>query len=215
MTKTSLIFNTACMDPLVRSSKNFWRTASYGDRVEVLKETIKCAEGFDEIIVAGTFEPGEGYQYVEVQPRFRDRRDALYQREFGARYSTGDVLVFCHDDHRPGEDFCDKLLQVYLCINRTEQEKESWKEYTDWDLLIPERRHLVTDEILNNGKEKGYMGGHCLVMKRWLWAEVPWIMLDTEYWDISMTRLWKEAGAKLLWVDDLVHYDCEATEEET
>ena len=58
------------------------------------------------------------------------------------------------------------------------------------------------------------MGGHCLVMKRWLWAEVPWTLLDTEYWDVPMTREWKKVGGKLLWVDDLVHYDLEATEDE-
>jgi hypothetical protein len=39
--------------------------------------------------------------------------------------------------------------------------------------------------------------------------------VDTEYWDVSMTRLWREKGADLLWTDQLVHLDMEAAEDES
>jgi len=202
--KTSLIVNTACMDPLVRSNQNMYRATSYASRRTILHSGVLswAHEEFDEVIVAGTFESGENYQNIDVEPRYRDRRDALYQREYGARHSTGDILVFCHDDHTPARGFAKTL-------------KSRYSRKKDWDLLVPLRRHSLTKEILNNGKDSGYMGGHCLVMKRWLWAEVPWVLVDTEWWDTSMTRLWQEAGGKLLWVDDLEHLDLEALETET
>lgn len=192
------------MDPLVRTQTNQHRSHPYAHRRTLLHDGVLswAHEEFDEVIVAGTFEKGDNYQYVEVQPRFRDRRDALYQREFGARYTTGNILVFCHDDHAPAEDFGQTLEEQYSGALQ------------EWDLLIPQRKHPLTDEILNNGKDAGYMGGHCLVMKRWLWAEVPWTILDTEYWDIPMTREWKKAGAILNYADDLIHFDLEATTDE-
>jgi len=215
MTKISLILNTCSLDSQADQFRNPFRSTSYRDRAVTLEETISLMEGFDEIIVAGSFkedtqEKFPRWKYVPVQPRFRDRRDALYQREFGARHSTGDVLVFCHDDHRPGAGFSKTLIWRYIKGSKYDK---ILPYLEDWDLIVPERRHFVTDEILNNGKESDYMGGHCLVMRRSLWAEVPWTTLDTEFWDTSMTRLWREKGV-IQFVDDLVHLDMEATEDE-
>lgn len=201
--RISYIINSAASDPWIQDGRNPWRQAGYGSRYRLLKEKVLPAamqQGFDEIIVAGCFEEGEGYRYVPVAPRFRDRRDALWQREIGARYATGNVLIFGHDDHALHGDWWDFL---------------KWPEWDSWDLLIPKRIHGITGTELTNGKDKGYMGGHVLVMKRWLWAEVPWTACDTIFWDVSMTRLWKEAGGKLVYADDLVHADVEATENET
>ena len=202
------------MDPLAGIFKSQWRKKPYAARIEILRETIALAQddGWDEIIVAGQFEEGDGYKYVEVEPVFRNRSDGLIQREMGARYAIGDVLVFCHDDHRPGNDFANAIMHW-------EDEPEHY--LSDWDLLIPKRAHKLTGETLENGnheqnpKRESYMGAHCLVMKRWLWAEVPWTSVATTFWDHSMTRLWKEAGAKLVYADDLIHYDMEAEEDET
>jgi len=51
-------------------------------------------------------------------------------------------------------------------------------------------------------------------MHRSLWAEVPWTMTDLIFWDCTMTRMWREAGANLIWRDDLIHYDLEAGADE-
>jgi len=204
MSKISLIINTASMDPIVAAQSNMFRRSRYGDRVENVRRLAKVAgDAGVEVIVAGNFEEGDGYTYVELEPGYRDRRDALWQREMGARYSTGDVLIFCHDDHSLDAEFVNVLRRRYL--QQSQQE---------WDLIVPKRIHndMVTE--LNNGKDEDYMGGHALVMKRWLWARVPWMSVNTEWWDTTMTRLWREAGGRIVWVDDLVHVDMEAEEGE-
>lgn len=204
--RISYIINTAASDPRVNTVGNPYRSAGYQRRYDLLKEKVLPAaltQGFDEILVSGCFEEGNGYTYVTVPPRYRDRRDALWQREIGARYATGDILVFGHDDHMLAPDFYDSLLN--WCLHA---------KLPPWDLLIPRRIHGITGAELNNGKDEDYMGAHVLVMKRWLWAEVPWTLLNTIFWDTSMTREWRAAGGKLVWADDLIHIDVEATEEE-
>lgn len=200
--RISYVINTAALDPWVHG-QNPHRSAAYRQRAALLRDKVLPAalnQGFDEIIVAGVYEPGDGYRFLPVAPRYRDRRDALVQREAGARHSTGDIIVFGHDDHALEAEF---LSELRLRLDRPQ-------DFEPWDLLIPRRLHGITGAELNNGKQDGYMGGHVLVMKRWLWAEVPWTKLDTVYWDTSMTREWKAAGAKLVYADDLTHIDIEA-----
>lgn len=205
--RTSYIINSAALDPWVHGS-NPHRQAGYRSRAQLLEEKVlptALEQGFDEVIVAGVYKEGKGYRYVPVTPRHRDRRDALWQREIGARHSTGDVLVFGHDDHMLGKDF----------LMRLEDHR-----FDEWDLLVPQRRHGITGAVLNNGFEDGpqkasYCGGHVMVLKRWLWAEVPWTACNTEYWDTSQSRLWKEAGAKIVFADDLIHLDVEASADES
>jgi len=200
--KISLILNTACMDPIAMGKTNTYRDAKYHSRIMMLEDTIELATDFDEIIVAGNYKVGTGYKYIEVMPHQHNRSDGLIQREVGARHSTGDILVFCHDDHRPGDGFAEICIDHYIT-----------KDHEN-DLLIPNRLHKLTNEPLNNGKDDDYMGGHALVMHRSLWAEVPWTMTSLTFWDVSQTRLWREAGANLIWHDELIHYDLEANEDE-
>jgi len=212
--RVSYIINTCALDPHTNTFRNPYRTAGYVERAALLRNRILPAameQYFDEIIVAGVFEHGTGYQYVPVAPRYRDRRDALVQREMGARHATGDVLVFGHDDHALVANF-HRQLEDY-----NKRRQTSHARHLAWDLLIPKRIHGITGATLNNGqysKPEPMMGGHVLVMKRWLWAECPWTSVDTEWWDTSMTRLWKAAGGKLVYADDLQHIDVEAKENE-
>lgn len=215
--RISYCINTASRDPYAAGFKNPHRSVGYASRYSLLKEKVLpavLAQGFDEVIVAGSFEEGSGYAYVPVLPKYRDRRDALCQREAAARHATGDILIFGHDDHAVAADFGQQLVK-YAGYRHGEMPVE----FPDWDLLIPQRQHGITKETLANGKNEkepvyAYMGGHVLVMRRWLWATVPWTTVDTEFWDTSMTRIWKEAGARLVYADDLVHLDMEAAEHE-
>ena len=205
----SYIINTAAGDKALTGS-NQWRSLPYSERARLLSEEVipsALAEGFHEVIVAGTWHDGEGYKYVPVQPMFRDRRDALWQREIGARHATGDVLVFGHDDHKVAAGFRATLRHNYLA--------DVTGPTPEWDLIVPQRLHGITNAVLNNGADKSYMGGHILVMKRWLWAECPWTAVDTVYWDTSMSRIWREAGARIIFSDLLQHVDVEATEDES
>jgi hypothetical protein len=202
--KISLIINTACADPVVRQRNNPFRAACYGERAGLLeKEILPRSAGFDEVVVAGSFPPQlkERFplvRFVPVPPQRRDRWDALFQREVGARFTTGDILVFCHDDHAP-----DDRLAAFL------------RELPpDIDILVPKRVHLRTGAVLENGKADGYMGGHCYAMRRWIWASVSLTLAPNEYWDVYLTPIWKNAGANIVWSDDAIHYDCEAREAE-
>lgn len=211
--RISYIINTNCLDARAVQFRNPWRMSAYSQRAALLKEKVLPAalsQGFAEIIVAGSFEEGEGYTYVPVTPRCRDRRDALWQREMGARHASGDILIFGHDDHMLSKDF-GQQLRKYTGYPPSEMPAE----VTDWDLLIPQRVHGITGATLNNGRNENYMGGHVLVMKRWLWAQVPWTTVDTEFWDRSLTRIWREAGGALVFADDLIHIDVEAAENES
>jgi hypothetical protein len=184
------------MDPLVAFNTSLYAKKPYAYRAELLRERIlpaACSEGWDEIIVVGQFEAGIGYEYVPMQPIFRDRRDALWQREAGARCSTGSILAFGHDDHM----FAPGALEMLCGVP------------DDWDILVP-ARHNEAGDTLDNGKKKDYMGGHCLFMRRAAWAKVPWTTVDTEWWDVTLTRVWREEGLCIQWTDKIVHIDLDA-----
>lgn len=192
--KLSLVINTCSLDPLAPAVKYGQRT--YRERAQLLADVIIPAaidEGWHEIIVVGTFQPGDGYMYAPLLPIYRDRRDALWQRELGARLSTGDLIAFSHDDHQFASGTTESLI--------FDDEPED-----TWDLLVPRRVDRAGAE-LNNGRDAGYMGGHSLIMKRWLWARCPWTAVDTEWWDVSLTRLWREEGGRIVWTDQLQHID--------
>jgi len=193
----ALIINTSCLDPFVMGQSNPHRRSKYALRDIMVQDIIRASsKQFDEVIVAGVYREGEGYLYVPVAPEHRNRSDALMQRELGARYATADTLTFCHDDHMPDKDYINNLPGV------------------QWDLIVPKRIHLATGEVLNNGLDDDYMGGHCLTMRRWLWARVPWTSTEMTYWDVTMTRIWRQAGANIVWSPDMIHYDLEAQEDE-
>lgn len=195
--RTSLIINTACGDPMAQEVPT--RAALYKDRYEYLKRIVnEFGPVCDEVIVAGKIPDGKldgVHKYIELVGGYGDRRDALLQREMGARASTGDALIFTHDDHLPQ-------------WSRPDIEAECNNE---WDILVPARVHGVTAELLNNGREAGYMGGHTLVMRRDLWISIPWTsVVPARCWDLPMTNVWQKAGATIAFSDILKSIDLEA-----
>lgn len=197
--RIAYVINSAAGDPRASFGGNPHRRAKYLDRKRILAEEVlprALEEGLDEIIVAGSWVEGAGYRYVPVAPRRRDRSDGLLQREIGARYATSEILVFGHDDHALGADFGARLREL--------------ADDPTWSLLVPQRRHALDGTALENGRKAGYMGGHVLVMRRWLWAQVPWTSVDTEYWDVPMSARWRAKGAEIRFEDSLVHLDMEA-----
>ena len=202
--RISVIVNTCANDPLAGSRSNPYRRSPYSHRADLLRTKILPAiisQEPDELLVVGQWEEGEGWRYIHLPPTTRDRSEALRQREMGLRLSTSPILIFSHDDHMLGEGFIQTVRERYAGDDR-------------WDLLVPRRIHHLTGEELENGRKDGYMGGHVLVMRRRLCAQVPWDVCVSEYWDVPMTSLWKEHG-EIWWVDDLVHLDVEVAAEET
>jgi hypothetical protein len=199
--RTSLIINTAALAPHAAQTGNPFRSTPYADRAALVDRIVdECHGDFDEIIVAGHFRPDSAepsrYIYIEVAPMYGDRRDALVQREMGARLATGERLAFTHDDHLPAfaaEEIPDG----------------------DWDILVPKRKHGLTGETLPNGEEEGYMGGHTLIMKRAAWVTVPWLTVAPHRcWDLALTNIWQEAGLKIAFTDEIISIDLEAREGE-
>lgn len=200
--RTSLIINTN----YYADGGNLYRAAPYVAREKLLADTLSRVDifGFDEVIVAGVFNPelGNKFQsvrFVSVPPTVENRWDALMQREVGARFASGDILVFCHDDHSPANSLDGIPFAATL---KTLGE--------EWDILVPKRKHKQTGEELTNGRLEGYMGGHCYAMRRAAWATVPLTNAPNEFWDTFLTQVWLNLGFKIVWTDKLVHVDLEA-----
>lgn len=195
MANVSYIINTCLGDPwLVQQTSPVGRL--YGSRRAAIEESLKRVCGIHwEIIVVGQL-PQElvedKFLYVHHPPVERSRMDALFYRELGARHSTGDILVFSHDDHVPSKSFV-------MDLNFRAK---------DFDILVPLRK-TRNGTVLNNGSEDNYMGGHVLAMTRNVWAEVPWTSVQTEWWDLPMTRIWREKGFSIDFDDTLVVEDWE------
>ncbi len=196
--RVSLIINTACMAPHASATKNPFRSDAYSERTHTIKEILHSGADFDETIVAGVYEFGTGYTYLNVDAVYTDRRDALYQREIGARLSTGSILCFTHDDHLP------QFTADDVCAHDS-----------DWDILVPKRVHGKTGETLPNGRDEGYMGGHTLLMRRDVWVVVPWLTVESaRCWDLVMSNEWRKQDFDITFTDDLVSVDLEAKEGE-
>jgi hypothetical protein len=202
--RVSLIINTACADPQVSARRNPFRAATYAERASLLENDIlPRAKNFNEVIVSGAFpstlpDRFPAARFVHAAAQRYDRWDALHQREVGARFASGDILVFCHDDHASGEALADYLRRLDGGV----------------DIVVPKRIHLKTGATLNNGRVDNYMGGHCYAMRRWIWASCPLTSAPDEFWDTYLTPIWKKAGANIIWTDDASHYDCEAATNE-
>lgn len=181
-------------------------------RAELLCDEILPAafiQDIDEIIVVGRYPdalpllyPDDDYpqlQWLYLPPERLDRIEAFRQREVAARWSTSDVLIVSADDHRLAEDFTEVL-------------RSKWDD--DWDLITPKRLHAKTLNELNNGRDEGYSPWHTQVLRRSLWAQIPFTLYDTLWVDTIIPDTYKRHNMKMVWSDDLIVYDCEATEDE-
>lgn len=196
--RVSLIINTACMAAHAAVTKNPFRESAYSERTQLINEILDSSTNFDECIVAGSYKVGNGYTYLNVESVYADRRDALYQREMGARLAIGDIFCFTHDDHLPQFSAQDVL-----------------DHDDDWDILVPKRIHGKTGATLPNGRDEGYMGGHTLLMRREVWVSVSWLTVESaRCWDLVMTDFWLAHCFKIAYTDELVSVDLEVEEGE-
>jgi len=113
--------------------------------------------------------------------------DALAQRQAGFEASTGDIVIFQHDDH----------VFDQLCIPYPTSETQSW------DVLSPQRYTLMRSpepELLNNGYYDGYVLGHGAIYRRTVIERCPWKDVPRVYqWDIAHTQQIIAAGFTLAW----------------
>lgn len=175
------------------------------ERKELLEQKIIPAaleQGFDDLIVGGrtgqeTCDMFPDVTFVEIKPHYLDRREAFHIRDVCTEfYTDADVIVYQADDHMLGPDFLKKLKATRKA----------------WAVLTPRRLHGVTGEDLNNGGADGYSGYHCHAFRRWVWEKVPFMSVDLHAADVSMSRMWREVGAVMLWPDEPTVTDLEIPE---
>ena len=197
---TSVIINSAALGPksgAVLSSVG----QPYSKRIDLLDGMLvelPSRAGVDEVIVVGEYKDGPGYRYISAPSRAFDCTDALHQRQAGFEASSGDLLVFAHDDHKPDIGFFNVLRQRYVGDD-------------SWDVLVPVRRALEQGEILtlNNGFGV-YVMGHACVMRRAMATAVPWSSVQKIFtWDVDHTARLRAAGTRIKWVEDLIVWDLE------
>lgn len=201
--KISVIVNTCCLGPRAHAvtgscspTPHAWRAFALGN---FILPAYAADANIDEVIVAGEFVQGDGFTYAPSPSRFFSCVDALAQRDAGAKAANGDILIFTHDDHILEPGFAARLRAMLPLPDGV-------------GVIVPQRRRrtFASWNVLNNGRDQGYIGGHVVVMTRAAAEAVPWsIVAEVHEWDKSHTQLLRDAGFGIRWLDDLAAYDIE------
>lgn len=199
--RTSVVINSAALGSRSRGQLSS-SGIPHGRRGVLLKEQILPGligrQGL-EVVVAGEYEPGEGFLYVSSPSVAFDCTDALQQRAAGLSASSGNIVLFQHDDHI----VCDGFFQIL---------SDKYAQDDSWDVLVPSRWAMDGGKRrrLNDGRADGYVMGHACVMRRAMAECVPWSSVPRVFtWDVEHTRLLRGRHARLLWVEDLKVWDLE------
>ena len=208
----SLVINTCAGGPKAADTLSSGRQP-HAHRSFALRNFILPAAladpTFDEVIVVGEWEPGNGYVYIEVPSVHFSCVDALAQRQAGFERSRGVIIFFQHDDHMLARmPFWDEAKNTIIPWAKEPQDVVVPSRYT--------RLRNVNGERLQNGKpqlglEIGYISGHCAIYRREVLEKCPWGNVDEVHtWDVAHTAQIRAAGFKIEWSDALRVYDCEA-----
>ena len=158
------------------------------------------AQSFDEVVVGGDGESGDGYRHRQVPDVTGTTIDALMKRDTAAAATDSDVLVYLCDDHRPHPLFLMTLQSKYL-------------HDETWDALAPQRFCMRDGQrcYLNMGQGEKYIGGHGVVVRRNLIREIPWMTAPhSKWWDKMQSYRWASHGAAIRYADnDLLIEDVE------
>ncbi len=213
----SLVINSCAMGEQARSvlssGKQPHEQRAFALRNFVLPAAI-ADPTFDEVIVCGEWEPGDGYTYIEVPSEHFSCVDALRQRQVGFERSRGDIVIFQHDDH-----FFDFRGVIEVGSAALQQ---FWHE--PWDILIPARytrlRNVNGEKLLNGEPQSnvdlhtlGYISGHCAIYRREVLEACPWNEAPEQFtWDIAHTAQIRSClpSFNIEWSDALRVYDIEA-----
>lgn len=198
----SVVVNSACLGEKAKAVKSSGGIV-HGERAALLKNILLPRlvgdPLVDEVIVVGEFEDGDGYTYVPAPSVAFDCTDALHQRQAGFEASSGDIVMFLHDDHMPQADFFTVLRQFY--------------GMKGWDVIVPSRYCLkeFRTVFLNNGAIDGYVMGHASVMTRSAVEAVPWSSVAKVFaWDVDHSNKLRAAGMAIEFSGVLMVEDMEA-----
>lgn len=195
----SVVINTCALGPRAASVTGSTTPTPHSARAYALHEfilpTLASDPNVSEVIVVGEFEEGDGYVYVPCPSRAFSCVDALAQRQAGFEASSGDVVLFMHDDHA-----LDARASWYL--------KHLWR-FFDADVVVPTRLQRRPAKVLNNGLP-AYVGGHAAAYARWTLEAAPWGAVPKVHtWDVEHTRMLREAGARIVESHETHVYDIE------
>ena len=213
----------------VRSSgKMFYGYRSYALRNWILPQYI-ADPYIDEVIVVGDFEEGEGYQYVPCPSVKFNWSDCIAQRHEGFLASSGDVVIFQHDDH-----VFDKNSSNLIWARLGLQDVLSPARYTRLRKVEGERLNAGEPAIaissgppfnfeenypgkvwrVNDPKSvvsiEGYIDGHGAIYRREVIKACPWNEVPKQFtMDVLHTAQIREKGFKIVWTDDIKIFDVE------
>ena len=230
----SLVINTCANGPKAAETLSSGKQP-HAQRAFVLRNFILPAAladpTFDEVIVVGEWEPGNGYIYIEVPSVHFSCVDALAQRQAGFERSRGTLIFFQHDDHMLERmPFWDDAKGIIPPEFREPH-----------DVVVPSRYTRLRDvngERLNGGEptiswpestagriagygktvtnkavplHDGYISGHCAIYRREVLERCPWNDVPEKFtWDVEHTRQIRVAGFKIEWSSALNVWDVEA-----
>jgi hypothetical protein len=192
--RLSCIINTSCLGPRAQSVTGSTTPTPHAFREHVLRNFIlpHYAMFADEVIVVGEFREGAKWRYIPKPSIFFSAVDALHQRQAGFEASTGDVLLFAHDDHLV------YLKDIELSGGHVAVPRRVWRR--------PDGR-VVT---VNNGFSAGYVSGHAAFYMREVLEVAPWGGVPLVHtWDIEHTRQLRAQGAVIVEAPKIVAWDVE------
>src|SRR5262245_46660542 len=102
----SVVVNTCCLGKRAGAQASSSGN-QYAKRAAYLRDTVlpRLKSSFDQVIVAGEFESGPGYEYAPCPSRYFNCRDVLAQRQAGFSLTRYDFILFQMDDHVVDEGF--------------------------------------------------------------------------------------------------------------
>lgn len=223
----SLIINTCALQESMYNTTPAgvpYNTRAYALRNWILPQYLSDPY-IDEVIVVGSWEEGEGYQYIPSPSKYFSCVDALEQRQLGFEASKGDVVIFQHDDHVLSNPYTGPYYNRSNSLQDLVEYAGEENDYIFADVWSPARYtrlRFVNGERLNNGEPgynehvppSGHLSGHCAIFRREVIEQCPWTDAQKVFtWDHSMTQAVVVAGFKIVWTDAIKCWDVSFNEE--
>lgn len=159
------VINTCAMKP--------GAPPQYAQRVDWVRKSVDTLRdlGFQQVIVAGDFEPGKNYTYVPVGQQYHNCRDVLKQRQAGYDSVVG------YPEH------------IWFQMDDMQLISASFETIHGVDVVSPVRVSSKTGEELNSGwngigyKDPvgPYIHTHAMLMSQKALLEAPWSLVSPIY----------------------------------
>ena len=191
--RLTVVVNTCALGPHALEARSATKGAPYAMRRFALGNFILPAYVHDphiaEVIVVGEWCEGDGYTYVPRASQYFSSDDAVAQRQAAFEASSGDFILFQHDDHVLHPHAARQLVTGAMDLV---------------DVLVLPRfaRALHGDVSKPNGGSATppYVSGHAACFRREILDKVPWSAVPAiREWDQAQTMLLRGVDARIEW----------------